>query len=71
MWEICGNMYDRTNVGDHLRFDYGSRTIYEVMEKADGLFAVRNIKFDGDDTIFRGVSPSMFTLIKRVEVGME
>ena len=22
MWEICGNMYDRANVGDHLRFDY-------------------------------------------------
>lgn len=69
-WEMYDgrDMYRVANVGDYIRFDYGSSSVYELIGKSNGAFDVKHVP---DDKVYRQVQPTLFTLIGRREVGME
>ena len=69
-WEMYDgtDMYRVANIGDYVRFDYSSRSIYEVIGKRNGWL---DVKYVPDGKIYRQVQPTLFTLIRRREVGME
>lgn len=62
------DMYRVANIGDCIRFDYSSRAVYEVIGKSNGAL---DVKYVPDGKIYRQVQPTLFTLIRRREVGME
>lgn len=69
-WEMYDgiNMYRVANIGDYIRFDYSSRAVYEVIGKSNWAL---DVKYVPDGKIYRQVQPTLFTLIRRREVGME
>ena len=69
-WEMYDgiNMYRVANIGDYIRFDYSSRAVYEVIGKSN---VALDVKYVPDGKIYRQVQPTLFTLIRRREVGME